>query len=144
MRQQYHVMYGPAFREGNAYKYETSVVPGFPPWHPNPGKSALLCVTTSGVVKLFFQQNNNKHEFITVDMENVNSSEDRITHASLTSDRSKSDSCSSWHCALAHALQLHFLLRSQLLRSSSKLSESKYNGVSSRRETNRYLLRAKH
>ncbi|KAB5536492.1 RNA polymerase II mediator complex subunit Sin4 [Coniochaeta sp. 2T2.1] len=87
-RQQYHVMYGPAVREGNAYKYETSIVPGFPPWHPNPGKSALLCVTASGTVKLFFQQNSNKHELVTVESENVNSSEDRITHASLSSDRS--------------------------------------------------------
>lgn len=84
-------MYGPAVRQGSTYKYENSVVPGFPPWHPNPGKSALLCVTTSGFLKLFFSQNNNKHEESIVELENVNSSEDRITHASFGSDRSKSD-----------------------------------------------------
>jgi mediator of RNA polymerase II transcription subunit 16 len=96
-RQQYYVMYGPAVRQGSTYKYENSVVPGFPPWHPNPGKSALLCITTSGVLKLFFSQNNNKHEESTAELENVNSSEDRITHASLSSDRSKFDSLSSVH-----------------------------------------------
>jgi hypothetical protein len=89
-RQQYYVAYGPAVRQGSAYKYENSIVPGFPPFHPNPGKSALLCVTTSGVLKLFYSQNNNKHEEATVELDNVNSSGDRITHASLNSDRSKS------------------------------------------------------
>lgn len=84
-------MYGPAVRQGSSYKYENSVVPGFPPWHPNPGKSALLCVTTSGILKLFFSQNNNKHEEAMVELENVNSSEDRITHASFSSDKSKSE-----------------------------------------------------
>jgi len=89
-------MYGPAVREGTTYKYENSIVPSFPPWHPNHGKSALLCVTTSGILKLFFSQNNNRVEESTVELENVNSSEDRITHASLTSDRSRSTLGSSY------------------------------------------------
>lgn len=84
-------MSGPAVREGSTYKYETSIVPSFPPWHPNHGKSALLCVTTSGVLKLFFSQNNNKVEESTVELENVTSSDYSITHASITSDRSKID-----------------------------------------------------
>jgi hypothetical protein len=100
-KQPYQVLFSSAVREGNTYKYENVVVPGSLPWHPNPGKSALLCVTTSGVLKLFFSHNSNKMEESTVELENIDLSDDRITHASLTSDRSKSQHRSvPSYCAL--------------------------------------------
>lgn len=115
----YHVMYGPAVRESSGYVYQNSIVPGSPPWHPNPGKSALLCVTTSGILKLLFSQNNNKIEETTVELENVNSSEDHITHASISSDRSKcSPFISMYHGA--KQVQTHSSSRSQPHRNTSR------------------------
>lgn len=82
-------MYGPAVREAGNYKYENSIVPAFSPWHPNPGKGALLCVTTNGVLKLFFAQNSGKIEEANLDLESSTSPDEMITHASLCSDRSE-------------------------------------------------------
>ncbi|KAL1865212.1 hypothetical protein VTK73DRAFT_5449 [Phialemonium thermophilum] len=81
-----HFMYA-AVRDGNNYKYENPVVPAFGPWHPNPGRSALLCLTTGGLLKLFFYQSNSRIEETTLDLERVASSDDLITHASICSDR---------------------------------------------------------
>ena len=58
------------------------------PFHPNPGKSALLCITTNGLLKLFFSQNNNRIEETDIELENITSSDDLITHASICSDKS--------------------------------------------------------
>lgn len=71
------------------YRYEHTISPAFGPWHPNPGKSAFLCVTTNGTLKLLFSQNNNRVEETSVELvESVTSSDDVITHASLRSDKS--------------------------------------------------------
>jgi mediator of RNA polymerase II transcription subunit 16 len=57
--------------------------------HPNPAKSALLCVTTNGLLKLLFSANNNKIEETTMELESVTSSDDLITHASISSCKSE-------------------------------------------------------
>ncbi|KAK1718770.1 RNA polymerase II mediator complex subunit Sin4 [Colletotrichum acutatum] len=84
---QYWVSHGPAVKDGNQYRYESSFVRAGGPWHPNPSKSALLCVTTNGHLKMFWAQNNNKIEETLLELESVNSSDDLITHAALHSDK---------------------------------------------------------
>lgn len=94
-------MYGPAVREGSNYKYENSIVPAFGPYHPSVNKGALLCVTTNGLLKLFFSQNSGKIEEANLDLESTTFPEDMITHASIRSDRSESSSTecisSTWY-----------------------------------------------
>lgn len=86
---QVHGIYGPAIWMQSEYRYDQKVYQAYGPWHPNPGKSALLCVTTNGVLKLFFSQNSNRIEETALELESVTSSDDLITHASLCSDMSK-------------------------------------------------------
>ncbi|KAH8884552.1 RNA polymerase II mediator complex subunit Sin4 [Thozetella sp. PMI_491] len=83
----FNLMYGPAIWTQTEYKYESLPVPAFGPFHPNPAKSSLLCVTNNGLLKLFFSQSNNKVEETTLELESVTSSDDLITHASLCSDK---------------------------------------------------------
>ncbi|AEO65863.1 uncharacterized protein THITE_2143523 [Thermothielavioides terrestris NRRL 8126] len=67
--------------------YEHQFYPASGPWHPSPSKSALLCVTTNGTLKLFFLQSNGRLEETAIELESVTSSDDLITHASLCSDK---------------------------------------------------------
>ncbi|GAB1311111.1 Mediator of RNA polymerase II transcription subunit 16 [Madurella fahalii] len=83
---QLHGIHGPAIWMQSEYRYDQKVYPAYGPWHPNPGKSALLCITTNGFLKLFFSQNNNRIEETALELESVTSSDDLITHASLCSD----------------------------------------------------------
>lgn len=84
---QYNIVHGPAVRDENGYRYESTLVPAFGPYHPNPLKSALLCVTASGVLKLFFSQNNNKTQDTSLELDSFSSSDDLVTHASICSDK---------------------------------------------------------
>ncbi|KAK0633513.1 mediator complex, subunit Med16 [Immersiella caudata] len=84
---QFHVMYGPAVWTNSEYKFENTIIASSGPWHPNSGKSALLCVTTGGFLKLLFSQNNNRIEETSLELESVTSSDDLITHASICSDK---------------------------------------------------------
>lgn len=79
--------FGPAIRENDKYRFENSVTQAFGPWHPNTSRSALVCVTASGFLKLFFSQNNNQVQDIQLEMESVASSDDLITHAAICSER---------------------------------------------------------
>ncbi|KAK3901481.1 hypothetical protein C8A05DRAFT_16342 [Staphylotrichum tortipilum] len=84
---QFHLIYGPATKTPQAeYRYEHRLYPAVGPWHPNPAKSAFLCVTTNGALKLFFTQNNARVEETAIELESVTSSDDLITHASICSD----------------------------------------------------------
>ncbi|KAK0656360.1 RNA polymerase II mediator complex subunit Sin4 [Cercophora newfieldiana] len=84
---QFHVMYGPAVWSTTEYKIENTILASSGPWHPNSGKSALLCVTAGGFLKLLFSQNNNRIEETSLELESVTSSDDLITHASICSNR---------------------------------------------------------
>lgn len=88
LRKKFHIAHGPATWMQSEYRYEHTISPAFGPWHPNPGKSALLCVTTNGLLKLLFSQNNNRIEETALELESVTASDDLITHASLCSDKS--------------------------------------------------------
>ncbi|KAM7209300.1 mediator of RNA polymerase II transcription subunit 16 [Naviculisporaceae sp. PSN 640] len=82
-------IHGPAVwrPERNEYQYQVVLCPTHNPAHPNPGKSALVCVTTNGMLKLIYSQHNNRIEETSLELESVTSSDDLITHASLCSDR---------------------------------------------------------
>lgn len=85
----FHIMYGPATKKESDYSYESSYVPAFGPYHPNSQKSAFLCVTTGGLLKMYWPQNINKVEETVLDLESITSSEDMVTHAAICSDKSK-------------------------------------------------------
>ncbi|KAK3945310.1 RNA polymerase II mediator complex subunit Sin4 [Diplogelasinospora grovesii] len=86
---QVHVTHGPAVWTGNDYKYENSLYPATGPWHPNLSKSALVCLTTNGLLKLFFAQSTHPRvEETALELESITSSDDLITHSSICSDKS--------------------------------------------------------
>lgn len=81
-------MYGPATKHGNGYTYESSFVQAGGPSHPNPAKSALFTLTTNGILRMIWSQNNNRIEETTIELESVSSSDDVITHAAFASEKS--------------------------------------------------------
>jgi mediator of RNA polymerase II transcription subunit 16 len=70
------------------FRYDSSFVNASGLSHPLPNRSALFCVTTSGMLKMFWAQTNNKMEETTVELESVNASDDLVTHAAMASDKS--------------------------------------------------------
>ncbi|KAK4128203.1 hypothetical protein N657DRAFT_638626 [Parathielavia appendiculata] len=83
----FYVSHGPAIINQSEHRYEHQFHQAFGPWHPNPAKSALLCVTTSGSLKLLFTANSQRPEETAIELESVTSSDELITHASLCSDK---------------------------------------------------------
>lgn len=84
---QYNVLHGPAIQEGSMYRYDTSYIHAFGPHHPNPAKSSLLCVTSSAKLRLFFSQNSGVVHDTSIELENIASSDDLATHASICSEK---------------------------------------------------------
>jgi mediator of RNA polymerase II transcription subunit 16 len=78
-------------REGSNYRYETAIVPAFPPWHPNHAKTSLLAVSANGLLRLLYVQNSNANvlEEISIELEAVTSSDELITHAALCSEKAR-------------------------------------------------------
>lgn len=70
------------------YRYEASQAPILGPCHPVQAKSALVCVTTNGLLKVLWQQNNNKWCESHTELESIVSSDDLITHAAICPDKS--------------------------------------------------------
>ncbi|KAI1379569.1 RNA polymerase II mediator complex subunit Sin4 [Hypoxylon crocopeplum] len=87
----YTPYYAPAVRNGNGnnYNFQMSPIISAGPWHPHPGKSALTCITSTGILKMFWSQNNSKIEETTLELENVSLAHDLVTHAAMCSDKSK-------------------------------------------------------
>ncbi|KAK3372390.1 mediator complex, subunit Med16 [Podospora didyma] len=83
----FNVTHGQAVWNQSDYRYDNFISPSMGPFHPNPGKSALLCITTNGFLKLFFSQNSNRIEETDIELENITSSEDLITHSAMCSDK---------------------------------------------------------
>ncbi|RWA10536.1 hypothetical protein EKO27_g4564 [Xylaria grammica] len=81
----FYPTYCPAVKsaKGTDYTFENSGVPTMGPNHPNPTKSAFICVTTNGLLKMFWNQNNNKAEETTLELESATSADDLITHAAV-------------------------------------------------------------
>ncbi|KAI0877345.1 RNA polymerase II mediator complex subunit Sin4 [Hypoxylon argillaceum] len=88
----FYPTYSPAVKgtKGHDYTFENSGVPTMGPNHPNPTKSAFICVTTNGLLKMFWSQHNNKAEETTLELESATSADDLITHAAACSDKTKS------------------------------------------------------
>ena len=84
---QYNLLHGPAIREPQGYRYDTAYIHAFGPHHPNPAKSALLCVTSSAKLRLFFSQNSSVVHDTSIELENISSSDDLATHASICSEK---------------------------------------------------------
>ncbi|TVY50079.1 Mediator of RNA polymerase II transcription subunit [Lachnellula occidentalis] len=79
---------GPAVKEGSTYRYEASQAPVFGPFHPNHTKSALVCITTNGILRVLWPQNNGKYYESHTELESIVSSDDLITHAAICPDKS--------------------------------------------------------
>lgn len=60
----------------------------FGPSHPDYRKSALICLTTSGDLRLFWPQSDGKWYETVSEIESVASSNDLITHAAICADKS--------------------------------------------------------
>ncbi|QUC18758.1 uncharacterized protein UV8b_02999 [Ustilaginoidea virens] len=83
----FHLMYGPANKQGHSYHYESSLVYTLGPCHPHSAKSALFCVTMAGTLKMYWSQNNNRMEETAMELESVNASDELVTHAAFSSDK---------------------------------------------------------
>jgi mediator of RNA polymerase II transcription subunit 16 len=83
----YNVLYGPATREGNTFRYESSFVNASGLNYQNSTRSAFFCLTASGMLKMFWYQVNNTIEETTMELDSVNTSDDRVTHAAMASDK---------------------------------------------------------
>lgn len=95
------MLYGPGIKDGADYRYDSSQAPVLGPCHPNHGKSALVCVTTNGLLRLIWPQNGNAvkwHESHT-ELESVVSSDDLITHAAICSE--KGTLCERMICSMS-------------------------------------------
>ncbi|KAM3562348.1 hypothetical protein MY1884_001847 [Beauveria asiatica] len=85
----FNVLYGPAIKAqpNSPYHYENSFVQAMGPHHPHTSKSALFCVTMSGLLKMYWSQNNGRMEETTMELESICSSDELLTHASLATDK---------------------------------------------------------
>lgn len=86
------ILHGPAVKEtkdGGGYRYEAAHSPVLGPCHPSPNKSALVCVTANGSLRLIWPQTNNKWYEVHTELESIVSSDDLITHAAICSDKGK-------------------------------------------------------
>ena len=74
------------------YRYESCPPDAFGPMYPmnqmGKGKSAFICITTSGLLRLFWVAENGWRE-TTHELESMVSSDDLITHASMCPDKGK-------------------------------------------------------
>lgn len=61
----------------------------FGPCHPNHSKSAFVCVTANGILRVLWPQNNGKYYETHTELETIVSSDDLITHAAICPDKSK-------------------------------------------------------
>lgn len=87
-RNQANPLHAPAYKEGNSnsYTFDTSLQVSNAPYHPNPTRSALVCVTTNGLLKMFWAQNNNKVQETSFELDSITSSNDLVTHAAIAPD----------------------------------------------------------
>ncbi|RDA83029.1 hypothetical protein CP532_6884 [Ophiocordyceps camponoti-leonardi (nom. inval.)] len=82
-KQPYNIIHGPAKRHGNSYQYETSFLYAGGPCHPHSSKSALLCITMGGMLKMYWWQNTNRIEETLMELESVNSSDELTANDSI-------------------------------------------------------------
>lgn len=107
-------MYGPANKQGNMYQYESSFLHALGPCHPHSAKSALFCMTMNGMLKMYWSQNNGRMEETTMELESVNTTDELVTHAAFSSDKSRFPSLFQFQpygpTSLTDRLALEYLL----------------------------------
>lgn len=86
----FNILHGPAVKAGTGYQYTSSFVHLNTMTHPHTSRTALFCVTTGGMLKMLWWQNNNTYQETTKELESVHSSDDLVTHAAVTSDKCES------------------------------------------------------
>jgi mediator of RNA polymerase II transcription subunit 16 len=96
LKKPFHISYGPANKVGATYQYENSFVQAIGPNHPHSSKSALFCVTVGGMLKMYWSQNNNRMEETTMELESINTTDELVTHAAFTSDKSEHSARAVW------------------------------------------------
>lgn len=62
----------------------------FGPCHPLPAKSALMCITTNGLLRLIYPQADIRWSEASLEIEGILSSDELITHAAICGEHSKS------------------------------------------------------
>ncbi|KAI9671992.1 MAG: mediator complex subunit [Trizodia sp. TS-e1964] len=98
-------IYRPAFRRDGNYQYSASNAKPYGPYHPLPGKSALISLSRGGNLRLLFQQPDMKWGEVGTELESVGSSDDLFTHASFSPDQDNTLLLAV--CTLAHQLRLY-------------------------------------
>jgi hypothetical protein len=122
-----------ATKNDGEYHYEAAPVACYGPCHPNPMKSALVCLTTNGILRLLWPQTDGKWYETTSEVESIVSSNDLITHATICAERSMDCPASgALNQAKFHQILKPYLLRLPRQRSNSVLFVSLLNGVRSR------------
>jgi mediator of RNA polymerase II transcription subunit 16 len=79
-------MYFPAVKTEGQFQYGGTNHKPFGPFHPIPGKSALVTVTVNGVLRLVYQLFDPRWGHVQAEIDNIMSSDHLITHASFCSD----------------------------------------------------------
>ncbi|KAN0117358.1 mediator of RNA polymerase-like protein II transcription subunit 16 [Hyaloscypha variabilis] len=82
-----NIFHGPGVKEGSNYRYEAQQGPVLGPCHPSPSKSAFVCLTTNGLLRLLWPQNTGKWCESHSELESIVSSDDLITHAAICPDK---------------------------------------------------------
>jgi mediator of RNA polymerase II transcription subunit 16, fungi type len=77
-----------AVKDGKEYRYESAQASCFGPCHPDYRRSALICLTTSGDLRLIWPQSDGKWYETSSEIESIVSSNDLITHATICADKS--------------------------------------------------------
>ncbi len=72
----------------NEYTYEAASAEAFGPSMPQAGKSALICITTNGILRLLYSSDPQSYKWKDLhhEIDNIVSSDDQITHASICAD----------------------------------------------------------
>lgn len=81
------VVHGPGVKEGASYRYDMSQASILGPCHPSPSKSAFVCLTASGLLRVIWPQNTGKWNESHTELESIVSSDDLITHAAICPDK---------------------------------------------------------
>ncbi|CZT50349.1 uncharacterized protein RSE6_11318 [Rhynchosporium secalis] len=81
------MLHGPGVKDGPIYRYDAAQAPILGPCHPVSSKSAFVCVTTNGLLRVLWQQNNSKWHESHTELESIVSSDELITHAAICSDK---------------------------------------------------------
>ena len=84
--QQGNPLHAPIVKDNSNYQIETTLIFNQGPFHPNQNRSAFFCVTTNGLLKMFWTQNNGKVEETPHELESVTSADELVTHAAICSD----------------------------------------------------------